>query len=87
MSATQRTLLLYSTSACHLCEFAHTLIEPYLDSLAITVEEVDINSSDSLMEQYGILIPVLKFSDGETELGWPFSEDQFLDFAGKTNKD
>ena len=78
----RRTLILYSTPACHLCETAHTLIEPYLDPLGITLEQVDISLSDELIERYGIRIPVLKFGHTDAELGWPFDEDQFLRFAG-----
>ncbi|MBT5484965.1 MAG: glutaredoxin family protein [Gammaproteobacteria bacterium] len=78
---TSRTLILYSTSACHLCETALALIAPQLDSLVITLEEVDISESDALMARYGIRIPVLKFAAGKEELGWPFSEEQFLEFA------
>ena len=77
-----RTLYLYSTSACHLCETALALITPGLSSLDITLVEVDISESDELMELYGIRIPVLKFADQSQELGWPFSESDFLAFAG-----
>lgn len=82
MPAPARTLILYSTPACHLCETAHGLIAPRLAELGIRLEEVDISGSDSLVERYGIRIPVLRFADGEEELGWPFSEADFLAFAG-----
>jgi len=85
MPASRKTLILYSTPACHLCETAHALISPYLDQLQIDIEEVDISESDLLIERYGIRIPVLKFADREDageELGWPFSTDEFLAFAG-----
>tara|TARA_B110000305_G_C19437273_1_gene639725 strand:+ start:1560 stop:1841 length:282 start_codon:yes stop_codon:yes gene_type:complete len=83
---TTRILILYSTSACHLCETALALIAPQLNSLAINLEEVDISESESLMARYGIRIPVLKFAEGEEELGWPFSEEQFLEFARLNQK-
>jgi hypothetical protein len=83
---TSRTLILYSTSACHLCETALALIAPELDSLAITLKEVDISESEPLMERYGIRIPVLKFVEGEEELGWPFTAHEFLEFA-RLNQD
>ena len=74
-------LILYSTPACHLCEHAHALIAPHLAGLNIALETVDISESDSLIEQYGIRIPVVKFADSSQELGWPFSEEQFLAFC------
>ncbi len=85
MPASRKTLILYSTPACHLCETAHALISPFLDRLEIDIEEVDISESDLLIERYGIRIPVLKFADGGDtgkELGWPFSAEEFLAFAG-----
>lgn len=74
-------LILYSTPACHLCETALLLMEPYLDALDLDIEEVDISLSDELVEKYGIRIPVIRFADSDAELGWPFTEDQFLDFV------
>ena len=83
MNAKPSTLILYSTPACHLCETALLLMEPYLEAMDLEVEEVDISTSDELMERYGIRIPVIRFSDGEAELGWPFDEDGFLEFVAK----
>ena len=92
MPASRKTLILYSTPACHLCETAHELISPFLGQLEIDIEEVDISESDFLIERYGIRIPVLKFADGENgpnganeekELGWPFSAEEFLAFAAE----
>jgi len=81
MSNQARELILYSTPACHLCETAQAVIAPFLGSLNISLQEVDISDSDDLMEKYGIRIPVLRFSGYEQELGWPFSEEEFLAFA------
>jgi hypothetical protein len=83
MTSKSSTLILYSTPACHLCETALLLMEPYLETLDMEVVEVDISTSDVLMEKYGIRIPVIRFSDGEAELGWPFTEDDFLDFVAR----
>jgi len=82
MSSRNRVLYLYSTPACHLCETAHALIQPYLEPLGIALEEVDISESDVLVDLYGIRIPVLRFDDSEEELGWPFGLEEFLGFAG-----
>ena len=71
-----RTLELYSTSACHLCDQALAIIKPY-EGKHFNLKVVDIADSDSLLERYGIRIPVVKFTDSEEELGWPFSNDEF----------
>lgn len=82
MPPANRVLYLYSTPACHLCEQAHAVIAPYLEPLGIALEEVDISEDDDLVVRYGVRIPVLKFADGEEELGWPFGVESFLRFAG-----
>ncbi len=80
-------IILYSTSACHLCEQAKALLWPLKNDYPFSLEEIDIADSDELIARYGIRIPVLVFSvakgEGEIyELGWPFDEDairRFLD--------
>ncbi len=80
-----KTILLYTTQACHLCEQAEALLGPVLDYLNATLAEkvqlrhVEISDSTELVEQYGIRIPVIKVQGQEQELGWPF--DQAIAFA------
>ena len=81
MPAPDATLILYSTPACHLCETAHALIAPHLERFGLVMEVVDISTVDALVDRYGIRIPVLRFADGERELGWPFTEEEFLGFV------
>ncbi|WP_232819311.1 glutaredoxin family protein [Saccharospirillum mangrovi] len=64
-------LTLYSTAGCHLCEQAEALLQ----ALALRWEVVDIASSDALIDQYGVRIPVLKAGGTDTDLGWPFTAD------------
>ena len=79
----QRVLLLYSTPACHLCETAHALIAPHLAGHNLVLESIDISESDELVDRYGIRIPVLRFEDGQDELGWPFDDGALLTFIGQ----
>ena len=65
-------LILYSTSACHLCEQALVLLQPLINQ-DCSVLEVDISESDSLFQRYGLLIPVLYRPATGAELRWPFS--------------
>ena len=64
-------LILYSTSACHLCEQALDLLQSLAGS-SWTLEVVDISESDTLFERYGLTIPVLRREDTGAELNWPF---------------
>ena len=70
-------LILYGTSACHLCEQAAALLQ----AAGLEFEEVDISESDALFERYGVTIPVLKREDG-VELNWPFDTASLCQFVG-----
>ncbi|MGB1908113.1 MAG: glutaredoxin family protein, partial [Spongiibacter sp.] len=58
-------LVLYGTSACHLCELAEQLlVEVLIEYPELVVELVDIADDDALVDLYGTRIPVLERSDG-----------------------
>jgi hypothetical protein len=78
-----KTVYLYSTPGCHLCEIAWEILVPLVSYLPLRLEEIDIAESDELIEQYGIRIPVLKFNDYADELGWPFDSAQAAIFLQK----
>lgn len=61
-------LVLYGTSACHLCEQAEMLIGR---EIGLPVERVEIADDTLLLERYGVRIPVLRAESG-VELDWPF---------------
>jgi hypothetical protein len=65
-----RALVLYGTSACHLCEQAEQLLLPWV-GLGWQVEWVDIADDDALLERFGVSIPVLQRTD-DVQLAWPF---------------
>ena len=75
-----KQLLLYTTEGCHLCEQAAALIAPHLSEARVALIAVEISESDELLSRYGVRIPVLRFSEGEQELGWPFDEQSLLRF-------
>lgn len=63
-------LTLYGTASCHLCEEAESLLR----QLGLDWENVDISEDESLLQAYGMRIPVLSRQDGAS-LGWPFTAD------------
>ena len=79
------SLVLYGTRGCHLCEVAEGMLLPWVGS-GWSVELIDIADDDSLLERFGLMIPVLESASGDT-LSWPFnaiSLEQFLlDCGGK----
>ena len=62
-------LLLYGTSACHLCEQAEVLLQ----SLDLSWDKIDIADDKQLMHSYELKIPVLYQPDTHAKLCWPFS--------------
>ena len=72
-----KTLILYSTGACHLCERAQQLIESMPELRSISLDVVDIAGDAALLTRYGTAIPVLAVASG-AELNWPFNADDIL---------
>ncbi|WP_018274683.1 glutaredoxin family protein [Teredinibacter turnerae] len=57
------------------------MIEHVLADKSFKLSEIDIAEKDQLLEQYGLVIPVVQFGDDEQrQLGWPFDEQQFFDW-------
>ena len=69
-------LTLYTTSGCPPCEHAEAILEQG----GHVFLAVDIADDLSLMEQYGVRIPVVKDVAGR-ELGWPFDGTQLEAFV------
>jgi hypothetical protein len=71
-----KTLELFGTSACHLCEVAEAMLAAQLAAGGdYRVVVVDISESDELFARYGTVIPVLRRPDGR-ELNWPFGDEE-----------
>lgn len=71
-------LVLYTTSHCHLCEQALSLLIELKHHYAINWISKEISDDDSLIERYGIKIPVIQRIDNHSELNWPFSGDDIV---------
>jgi len=71
-------LLLYYTEHCHLCDEAEVLLQ--MAGLADAYAKVEIADDPGLLERYEIHIPVLKRTDNETELYWPFGARELAGF-------
>lgn len=81
-----KTLILYTTSGCHLCEEAEILVAPVLAYLRqelgheFHLRLQEISDSEALVEAYGLRIPVLQVEGSALELGWPFDQAQAFAF-------
>ena len=58
------TVVLYARPGCHLCDDARAVIKAARAEVAFVFEEVDIESDDALVRDYGLRIPVVAV-DGE----------------------
>jgi hypothetical protein len=79
-------IYLYSTLGCHLCEQAKVILWPLLLKYQFRLAEIDISTSDEMVEKYGARIPVLGAGDKLTELNWPFTSDQVDSFFAELIK-
>ena len=52
-------VVLYAREGCHLCETAREVILAERARIPFAFEEVDIESSEVLVREYGIRIPVV----------------------------
>lgn len=71
-------LILYTTSACHLCEQAAEILQELQKSYSFDVKPLDISADELLVEKYGIRIPVVRNNDLARELGWPFNAEDIM---------
>lgn len=73
MQALVLSYYLYSTLGCHLCEEAKSLLTVMDADHRLQWEEIDIVEDPSLVEIYGVRIPVLRHLASGNELSWPFT--------------
>lgn len=79
---------LYTGPSCSLCDLAIELIEEFnLNVIAsskldntIKLTKVNIRNSTELYHLYATRIPVLKKADSNAELGWPFTQEDLVEF-------
>jgi len=76
-------LNLYSTSHCHLCEQAESLLMSLSEQYDIQWHTIEITEDDKLMQMYGVKIPVIKRTDNNNELNWPFTSEQLIRFLSE----
>ena len=67
-------LIFYTTEGCHLCEYAAAMLDQIQDKIDLKV--VDISEDESLVQRYGIRIPVVRNEQSQAEVGWPFSSEE-----------
>lgn len=79
----RKTLLLYTTLGCHLCELAEEIALSVANPNDYCLLKVEISESDELMQAYGVRIPVLALEGAAGEIAWPFNAAQLAEFLAK----
>jgi glutaredoxin len=75
----KHSITIYTTAGCHLCEQAEAMFQYLAQSSeqianTFSLDPIDIADDITLVEQFGVRIPVLV--SGDRELGWPFELDE-----------
>jgi len=72
-------LILYYTEYCHLCDEAEALL--HTAGYGECYSKVEIENNPGLLKLYEIHIPVLKRTDNNKELFWPFGPGELTEFS------
>jgi hypothetical protein len=71
-----RSVVLYARDGCHLCDEARGVILSVRERMPFAFTEVDIDTDDALLRDYGIRIPVVTV-DGEERFEIAVDRDAF----------
>jgi glutaredoxin len=76
---------LFTRPGCHLCDEARAVVLEERERSAFELEEIDIESSDALIEEYGLRIPVVAI-DGVEAFEYTVDATAFADLvrSGRT---
>lgn len=77
------SLILYSTTGCHLCELAEAQLQQAQQTFDLSWRCVDIANSPELMELYGVRIPVVAEPQSDREIGWPFGQSELREWLAQ----
>jgi hypothetical protein len=78
-------LILYSTSHCHLCELAESILKDISVLNDIVWTTLEISEDSTLLLSYEIKIPVIKRVDNEIEIAWPFTAQEIQSLVEVNN--
>jgi hypothetical protein len=78
-------LILYSTSHCHLCELAESILKDISVLNDIVWTTIEITEDSMLLLRYEIKIPVIKRVDNEIEISWPFTAQEIQSLVEVNN--
>ncbi|MGN1399928.1 MAG: glutaredoxin family protein [Bacillus sp. (in: firmicutes)] len=77
-------LILYSKENCHLCNEAKKELESVKRVLDVKIREIDIYKEDSLIEKFGLMIPVVEYEGQIIQYG-RIDSGKVVNFLKNTN--
>ncbi len=81
-------LILFGTSACHLCEIAEELLKQIRNDFPqLVLEQIDIAEQTQWQTRYAVRIPVLFAVKTQRELSWPFDKMALFTFITELEND
>jgi thiol-disulfide isomerase/thioredoxin len=69
MKMGSKKVILYTKTHCPLCDEAHKLLHKLQSEIPFQIELIDIYKDDSLIEKYGLMIPVVEIENEEIDYG------------------
>ncbi len=76
-------LILFQRDHCHLCELAWEVLA---QAQVSDFESIWIEGDTSLENQYGLRVPVLKYTRNSMELDWPFTAEQVRELMASSEQ-
>jgi hypothetical protein len=78
-------VVLFTAPNCSLCDLAFDIVSQFNSDVLnersqIELQKMNIRESVDLYHLYGAKIPVLKKTDADDELDWPFTLESLVEF-------
>lgn len=74
-----KSYILFTGTDCHLCDVAKQMLRQQNRS-ELDISEVNVKIERDFFHEYGARIPVLKSTENDAELAWPFDEQSLKEF-------
>lgn len=86
-----RNVHLLGTQGCHLCDLAAKVLIAFNEAMReqnfrLEIADIDISVSESMVNEYGVRIPVLIDCISKQELAWPFEEQDVYQFLRRCDR-
>lgn len=78
-----KTIMFYTTEGCHLCEQAWKIVAPLAQQFSFQLRSIEISEDEGLVEALGTRIPVIRLDGMQQDLGWPFDDQDIIEYLSE----